>query len=271
MESRVSMLALIKLGGSIVTFKDKPLAFNAPALEGVSRILKRISDEVQIIVVHGGGSFGHYYSVIYDMHSKPAEYSKEGVSRVRCSMVDLNNRIVNVMLEQGLRPYTIHPSSFIGEGKVPISSRVEELYDISKDGLIPVTHGDVMHYQDNLYYILSGDEIMSILAEHLGERVSVVLFTLAVDGVYKDMQSRELIRELRYASDASMDDVSMDVTGGMRRKVREGFKIASLGIDVWFVNGMHPERVEDVLRGKDTIGTVIRGNRVGREGSEMVA
>ncbi|MEM3001250.1 MAG: isopentenyl phosphate kinase [Candidatus Nitrosocaldus sp.] len=257
----MGMLALIKLGGSIVTFKDKPLAFNAPAVEGISRMLKTISDDVQIIVVHGGGSFGHYYSVIYDMHSKPAEYSREGISKVRCSMIDLNNRIASVMLEQGLRPYTVHPSSFIDAGKVAIGNRIEELYNISKDGLIPVTHGDVMHYQDNLYYILSGDEIMSILAEYLRERVGIALFTLAVDGVYKDMQSRELIRELRYASDASMDDVSMDVTGGMRRKVREGFKIASLGIDVWFVNGMHPERVADVLRGKDTIGTVIRGDR----------
>ncbi|MEM4285320.1 MAG: isopentenyl phosphate kinase [Candidatus Nitrosocaldus sp.] len=261
------MIALIKLGGSIVTFKDKPLAFNAPAVEGISRMLKTI-DDIQMIVVHGGGSFGHYYSVIYDMHSKPAEYSKEGVSKVRCSMVDLNNRIINIMFEQGLRPYPIHASSFIGEGKVAIGNRVEELYNISKDGLIPVTYGDVMHYQGNLYYILSGDEIMSILAEHLRGRVSIALFTLAVDGIYKDMQSRELIRELRYASDASMDDVSMDVTGGMRRKVREGFKIASLGIDVWFVNGTYPERVADVLRGNHTIGTMIRGNMVG---SEMIA
>lgn len=259
------MVALIKLGGSIVTFKDKPLAFNAPSVEGISRVLKHIIDEslMPIILVHGGGSFGHYYSVMYDMHSKPAEYSREGISRVRCSMVDLNSRIIGVMLEQGLRPYTIHPSSFITEAKKVISNRVEELYDISKHGLIPVTHGDVMHYQDHLYYILSGDEIMSILAERLRDRVRVVLFTLAVDGVYRDMQSRELIKELRYASDANMDDVSMDVTGGMRRKVREGLRIASLGIDVWLVNGMYPDRVMDVLRGrgKDTIGTMIRGNR----------
>ncbi|MFN4337231.1 MAG: isopentenyl phosphate kinase [Candidatus Nitrosocaldus sp.] len=256
-------LALIKLGGSIVTFKDKPLAFNSDAVKSISKILKYVLDasNIPIILVHGGGSFGHYYSVMYDMHSKPAGYSQEGISRVRCSMIDLNNRIISVMLDEGLRPYTVHPSSFIIDAKDVIGSRIRELYEISKQGLIPVTHGDVMHYQDDLYYILSGDEIMSILAEHLRDKVRVALFTLAVDGVYKDMQSRELIKELRYATDASMDDVSMDVTGGMRRKVREGLRIASLGIDVWFVNGLYPERVADVLKGNNTIGTVIRGNR----------
>lgn len=257
------VVALIKLGGSIVTFKDRPLAFNAHAVEGVSRALKQVAydDGVPMIVVHGGGSFGHYYSVLYDMHSRPAGYSVEGISRVRCSMVDLNNRITGIMLEQGLRPYTIHPSSFISAGKVTMGSRVDELYSMSMHGLIPVTHGDVMHYGDSLYYILSGDEIMSILAERLVQNVSIALFTLAVDGVYRDMKGRELIKELRYASDASMEDVGMDVTGGMRRKVREGMRIASLGIDVWFVNGLYPERVVDVLRGRDTIGTVIRGSK----------
>ncbi len=256
-------LALIKLGGSIATFKEKPLTFNSDGVKSISRVLKGVVDAsgIPIILVHGGGSFGHYYSVMYDMHSKPAGYSREGISRVRCSMIDLNSRIVSVMLDEGLRPYTLHPSSFIMEAKKVIDNRVRELYEVSKHGLIPVTHGDVMHYQDDLYYILSGDEIMSILAEHLRDRVMVALFTLSLDGVYKDMQSRELIKELRYASDAKMDDVGMDVTGGMRRKVREGLRIASLGIDVWFVNGNHPERIADVLKGNDTIGTVIRGSR----------
>lgn len=252
------MVALIKLGGSIVTFKDKPLAFNADAVRAISRELRLLMDGTNIILVHGGGSFGHYYSVMYDMHSRAAEYSREGISRVRCSMVDLNNRIVSIMLEQGLRPYTVHPSSFIMSEK-RVGSTVEELLSICEDGLIPVTYGDVMRYRGSLYYILSGDEIMSIIAEYLRERIDVAVFTLAVDGVYRDMQSRELIKELRYASDASMGDVGMDVTGGMRRKVREGLKIASLGIDVWFVNGMHPERIRDVLTGKETTGTVIRG------------
>jgi isopentenyl phosphate kinase len=52
----------------------------------------------------------------------------------------------------------------------------------------------------------------------------------------------------------------------MCRKVEEGFKIASRGLDVMIVNGMKPEKITQAVRSgpEDFEGTVIRGrsNRV---------
>ncbi|HEX2231504.1 MAG TPA: hypothetical protein VHG34_04875, partial [Nitrososphaeraceae archaeon] len=62
-------LALIKLGGSVVTFKEKPLTANFEAINNIIRVIATI--KIPLIVVHGGGSFGHYWSVKYDMHTKP--------------------------------------------------------------------------------------------------------------------------------------------------------------------------------------------------------
>src|ERR671918_192946 len=73
-------LTLIKLGGSVVTFKEKPLAANINAIDGISRALTQL--DVPVIIVHGGGSFGHYWSVKYDMHTKSANYDTHGVSIV---------------------------------------------------------------------------------------------------------------------------------------------------------------------------------------------
>ncbi len=253
------MVSLLKLGGSVITFKDKPLAFNSTAVEAIGSALSRYiqEDGEPLIVVHGGGSYGHYYSVKYDMHSRLDRYSIEGIAYVRCSMVELNNLIVKTMLRHGLRPFTVHPSSFIRDKDTVDIECTIRLKSMAEQGLIPVIHGDVMHHKKDLYYILSGDEIMSMLAGHLKPRR--VVFASGVDGVYKDMISKELIRELRYMDDADMSSVTMDVTGGMRRKVREALKIARMGMDVCFVNGLHTDRVIDALKGYEVVGTIVRG------------
>lgn len=249
-------LALLKLGGSVVTFKDKPLSVNKNAIDRISKDLRKVKQ--QLIVVHGGGSFGHYYSVKYDIHTKPARYNVHGVSVVRSSMVELNSYIVNIMVKNKLNPYSVPPSSFVHKNKC-IRSKINELKQFASSNLVPVTYGDVLHYKDSLYYILSGDVLMTMLAKEL--RPDVVVFAVDVDGVYKDMKNREVIREITTAKQAKLDNVPIDVTGGISRKIREAFKIARMGIDVLMVNGMKPERIVGALNNKKVEGTLVRGVR----------
>ena len=61
-------MILIKLGGSIITNKEKPLSPRRKTIDNLSKSLKKIAEP--IIIVHGGGSYGHYWSVKYDMHTK---------------------------------------------------------------------------------------------------------------------------------------------------------------------------------------------------------
>ena len=89
-------MILIKLGGSIITDKQKPLTPNISAINKIGAQLKKVREP--IIIVHGGGSFGHYWSVRYGMHTKPAKYSKKGVAVVKNSMVELNKIILDSFL-----------------------------------------------------------------------------------------------------------------------------------------------------------------------------
>jgi isopentenyl phosphate kinase len=66
-------MILIKLGGSIITNKEKPLSPRKKTIENLAKNLKKIDEPM--IIVHGGGSYGHYWSVKYDMHTKPRKYS----------------------------------------------------------------------------------------------------------------------------------------------------------------------------------------------------
>src|ERR671930_347845 len=114
-------LILIKLGGSVVTFKEKPLAANFKAIDDISHILASL--KIPIIIVHGGGSFGHYWSLKYDMHTKPREYDLHGISIVHESMIALNQIIVNHMIKGGMNPYAVMPSIFT-LGHKPIEKKI---------------------------------------------------------------------------------------------------------------------------------------------------
>jgi isopentenyl phosphate kinase len=245
-------LTLIKLGGSVVTFKEKPLAANIDAIHGISRALTQI--RVPIIIVHGGGSFGHYWSVKYDMHTKPANYDLHGVSIVHESMIALNQLIVNSMIEMGLNPYGTPPLA-LTSGHSPTLAQIKRIYAMAQSKIIPVTFGDIVYVEGTKYSILSGDALMTILAKAL--RPLRIIFATNVDGVYKDNIRRELVDEIQI----EYFKAGLDATGGMQRKVTEAFKIASNGMDVVIINGLIPERIIEAARGKVKVGTLVKGRK----------
>ncbi len=252
-------LALIKLGGSVATFKERPLTANLEAIDGISHALTQV--RLPVIVVHGGGSFGHYWSVKYDMHTKSANYDLHGVSIVHESMIALNQIIVNSMIRAGLSPYGL-PSMALTTGHDPVVAKIKQIYEMSRSKLIiPITFGDIIHVEDTKYSILSGDALMTILALVL--RPLKVIFATNVNGIYKDSVSRELVNEIQIVEGKKsfefFNTSGIDATGGMQRKVTEAFKIASNGMDVLLVNGLKPERIIEAVEGTLKIGTVIKG------------
>ena len=163
-------MLLIKLGGSIITNKDKALSARRKAIDNISHVLKKIDEP--FIVIHGGGSYGHYWSVKYDMHTKPAKYNVRGISIVKNSMVELNKIILDSFLKNKLNPYCLPPTDFVF-GNKPISPKIKEIEKIARSGLIPITYGDALWYGKNKSYILSGDKIMSMMAKILKPRLSI--------------------------------------------------------------------------------------------------
>ncbi len=248
-------MILIKLGGSIITNKEKPLSPRKKTIENLAKNLKKIDEPM--IVVHGGGSYGHYWSVKYDMHTIPRKYDTKGVSIVKNSMIEINKIILDIFLKNRLNPYCLSPTGFMA-GNKPISKKVKEIEKIAKSGLIPVTFGDALWYGQNKTYILSGDKIMTYLSKILKPRLSI--FALNEDGLYSDLKTKKLIYELKDEKPTISENM-MDVTGGMTRKVEEATKIAKMGINVFFVNGNKPERIVKAVKNKKFEGTLFRGKR----------
>ena len=246
-------MILIKLGGSIITNKEKPLSPRIATIDKIAKQLKKIKEP--IILVHGGGSFGHYWSVKYDMHTKPDKHSPHGVSIVKNSMIELDKIILDSLIRNNLNPYSLPPTDFMA-GNKPIGKKIKEIGKIAQSELIPVTYGDALWYGSKKSYILSGDKIMSILAKILRPRLSI--FVLNVDGLYSDFKTKKLIYEMN-GDQVSIEELSMDVTGGMKRKVEEATRISKMGLNVFFVNGNNPDRIVGGIRKGKYEGTLFRG------------
>ena len=246
-------MILIKLGGSIITNKDKPLSSRKKTIDRIASKLKSIDEP--FIIVHGGGSFGHYWSVKFDMHTKPAKYDLRGVAVVKNSMVELNKIILDSFLKNKMNPYCIPPTNFVF-GNKPILKKIKEIKQIAKSGLIPITYGDALWYGGGKSYILSGDKIMTILARILRPKLTV--FVLNVDGLYSNYKKKILIDEMKKQK-LSFMKINNDVTGGMKRKVQEASKISKMGLKVFFTNGNKPERIINSVKKNKFEGTLFRG------------
>jgi isopentenyl phosphate kinase len=72
------------------------------------------------------------------------------------------------------------------------------------------------------------------------------------------MKSKRLLSEITEEKPIT-SEVSMDVTGGMARKIKEAFNISKNGTDVFFVNGNVPKRIINAINDKSFEGTVFRG------------
>ena len=245
-------MILIKLGGSIVTNKERPQSVRRKTIDNILKQIKKI-DEPKILV-HGCGSYGHYWSVKYDMHTKPARYSLKGLSVVKNSMIELDKIILDNATKNRLNTYSLPPTDFMN-GNKPIRSKIEKIGEIAKSGLIPVTYGDALWYGQKKSYILSGDVIMTAIAKVLKPRLSV--FVLNVDGVYSDTKSKKLIYDFKKEK-PKISKNSMDVTGGMTRKIAEATKMSKAGLKVFFVNGNKPQRITYAVSGKKFEGTLFR-------------
>jgi len=250
-------MILIKLGGSIITNKEKPLSPRKTTIEKISKNLRKISEP--IIVVHGGGSYGHYWSVKYDMHTKEKKYDANGVSIVKNSMIDLNKLILNSFQSNKLNPYCLPPTDFM-MGNKPIIKKIKEIKKIAQSELTPVTYGDALWFGSNKTYILSGDKIMTHLAKILKPRLCI--FALNEDGLYSDLKSKKLIKVIDKQK-VNISENKMDVTGGMTRKVEEAKKISNFGVNVFFVNGNKPERIVKAVKNREFQGTLFRGKKNG--------
>jgi isopentenyl phosphate kinase len=246
MDERVTV---VKLGGSIISDKKVDFSYRDEVVRSIGEAIEASGEKV--VIVHGGGSFGHPVAKKYHLSSSKPRRSSEGVSETRRAMFELDARVCDSLLAGGLEPYAFSPYPLLAHAGRKGS---EWLRAMLVAGLTPVTFGDVVHTKDG-FRIISGDTISRSLSRSLGATRCV--FVMDVDGILG--RDGKVLESLDKETAGRLGGLtSSDATGGIALKAREALKMAASGTEVAFVSGFRPRDVSKALKRVRFHGTIVR-------------
>jgi len=256
---------VLKLGGSVITNKEKPLTPNMQAIERLANEIS-LANVSPLILVHGGGSFGHPVAEQYGIKEGYREPSQiMGFAKTHQAMTKLNKLIVDSLINHNIPAVEVQPSSCVVTKSGRIQSMEEEpLIKMLEMGFVPVLYGDAVLDSETCFAILSGDQLVSSLAIRLS--ADRIIIGVDVDGLYtadpKIHSSAHLIqritlKELKNLQHKIEGSKTTDVTGGMLGKILELMPAVERGIRTMIVNATKPNVVYKALKKEKVVVTII--------------
>jgi isopentenyl phosphate kinase len=256
---------ILKIGGSVITDKSKELGVR-------KQVIDRLADEIRnanvqnLLIVHGGGSFGHPLAQTYAIKEGfKEEPQRLGFSETHHIMTVLNGLFMDALIWRNVPAVSITPSSCI----MTKNGRIQCFEDASlkmllKMGFLPVLYGDAVLDTELGFTILSGDQIVSFLATRYNARR--IIIGVDVDGLYNEdpkvkktakMFNHLTLEELKKIQSQLGGSSACDVTGGMFGKIAELLPAVEHGIPVIIVNATKPKYIYKALKGEKVKGTLI--------------
>jgi isopentenyl phosphate kinase len=258
-------LVILKIGGSVITDKNGELAARTD-------VINRLAEEIQkarvknLIIVHGGGSFGHPTAQKYGIkEGLKNNAQKVGFAETHHVMTVLNGLIMDALVWHSIPAFSMAPSCCV----VTENGRIKLCEDtvlkmFLKMGFMPVLYGDAVLDERLGFTVLSGDQLVSHLARkfHAGK----IIIGVDTDGLYNadpkvaknaKLYNHLTLRELEKVKSKLGGSTATDVTGGMLGKISELVPAVAQGIPVVIVNAGKPNRVYKALMREKAEGTVI--------------
>jgi len=233
----------VKIGGSVLTDKKNPtdLNINLDLLRGVLRIIGNfcLEKNVKVLLCHGAGNYGH----------TKAKYFLENQAKLSKSEKS------EMLKEIAEDVQTLH--------KVVKNIATEE---IGEKYILGFEYGDVC-FKGPKNIISTEEKILSFF-EKSKLKTEQIIFLSDQDGIYKDFRNMQLgiITEI-VLSDTNNEiyfGKSSDATGGMKQKLEMALKLLKYSENIWIINGLIPQSLNELLKGSKTYGTKIQtiSNRI---------
>ena len=263
----MNKLVLVKFGGSLITYKDRPYAVRRNIISKLAKEIKEAQKKhrrFQIVVGNGNGSYGHYPAILYNvLHGAKTKKQKRGFAFVQQKVKELNLSVVEALLEQKVNAVSIHPSSILTASKgQPNKVFLDSFEGFINFSFMPVIYGDIV-YDDKLgSKVFSTEALFQILIEKLHRKkfiIDKVIYLSIVNGVV-DLNGK-LVKHVTKENFPAVkkhlyQTEGYDVTGGMMHKVEQSLIFAERGISTYIVNGSKDNILEQIFQGKNP-GTMI--------------
>lgn len=255
-------MILIKLGGSVITDKSQYKKFNK---EQTARLCREIAESGRsVMIVHGAGSYGHVLAKRYAIQNGLVDFAQVSpAAMVHHDAMELGLLVTSELMAVGIPAASLSPGScfVMDEGRLVVNDE-EVIRRMSHVGIMPVTHGDVVMDRQKGFAIVSGDELMEVMARIF--KPERIVFVSDIDGLYdsnpKENPEARMIPEVtqEILDGVSSDEDVDDVTGGVRNKMEAMLRMCSPDRDCVLVNGTVPGRLLSLLRGEEVTCTVAR-------------
>ncbi|MFX0098100.1 MAG: isopentenyl phosphate kinase [Candidatus Hodarchaeota archaeon] len=265
-------VTLIKIGGSCISDKKKPKSFFPEVIDFVSKAIN--DNNLNAIIIHGGGSFGHPVAKKYSISSGRKKDIKDqdlGFCLTHEAMEELNNLILNRLLANKVNAFPVQPSSIFQVDNQQIHGCNDSIIgSLVKDNFVPVLYGDAVLDATRGFTILSGDAIISYISGMKEITLKRIIYLMDVDGVYdknpKMNDDAKLFKSIFIKDEEVLvekggvfsplkeeiqtEDEAIDVTGGIFNKINELVKLNNKGIEIYLINGQKENGITDLIKGK---------------------
>ncbi|MCE4614920.1 MAG: hypothetical protein F7B60_05280 [Desulfurococcales archaeon] len=244
---------IIKLGGSVITKKDRRYKADK---ESLCQIVDHLKVSKPLVIVHGGGSFGHY--MVYNILQRKARLEHTDLPQISYIMDKLNQEVIQCLLDKGIPAVSFPPHSLCRIIDSAVSCNMETMKEAVSRRLVPVLYGDSV-LAGNGIEILSGDTLTVLAAREIN--VKRLYFLTDVDGLYEDLETKEIVRHLVIKKGEPLPfnvkgSSTIDVTGGMRAKINSLKNLLS-GSKVYILNGRNQEHLYRALIKGENPSTLI--------------
>jgi isopentenyl phosphate kinase len=245
------MKVAIKLGGSVITYKDvnEPMARE----DVIERLIYEVSKlQPPFILTHGAGSYGH------PLVDKWRNCKLENSYEIHASVEKLNRIVLKYCKKFKLPVDCYSPFS-----TVSYSDSQFDFEKLCKKGMatldkrhVLMTYGDIVLPEGgsktkyNEFKVLSADTSTCLLAK--AWEADKIIWVIDKDGVLSIGKPIKIIRGSNYKVNFSLTNT--DVTGGLEEKLKQS---QQTGIPAQVINGLVKGNLTKALYGDESIGTMV--------------
>ena len=257
---------ILKIGGSAITDKAEPLAAKTEIINRLAEEIKR-ADLDNLIIVHGGGSFGHPTAAKYGIKEgyKEDPTQKLGFAETHHVMTVLNGLVMDALIWHEVPALSIAPSSCIITENGRIKSFDETAVKaMQKMTFTPVMYGDAVLDDKMGFTILSGDQLVAYLA--IKYKASKIVIGVDTDGLFDaDPKTNPNAKPYKHLTLAELKQIQpkigksteKDVTGGMAGKICELIPAIEQGVRVTITGATKGLSIFRALTDQSVMGTEI--------------